>query len=848
MTKPGNLFIVPHAHWDREWYKPLEVFNVRYTGMLDSLLEHLDSGGKYPCFMLDGQSIGALDYLQARPSREDSFKKHSRSGQIQTGPWFVSPDLFMSGGETLVRNLMWGHNTSSRWGTPLSTLYVPESGGLISQTPQLMKGFGIEHLVFIRGIGNEVPSSEYVLQGADGTEVLATYLLKAYNNGGFLPQDTSAALRRIKDETDAIAGDTVTSWLLLNHGSDHLPPQYFLPELLEAIEKSGDYGKLKVGSYNDYFETIIEELNWERLPRLTGELIGARTYPILPGRHSARMDFKIRYSRVLNRLIYQTEPLAAILSMTGRPVPDALLSRAWELILENQHHNTVGGTVIDQVHREANIRVDKVRQLLDEEWQQAGGFLNDRSSPSEDGSTKAVVLNPLPWKRSGPVHIKGVLPGGKGASIKVTDREGNQVPSQVLNGIKDGPRDILIQATDVPGLGARVYKVEADSSPDVTQELSPVIANEFFRVGFEPGGTFYVEDLQGNFTIEGLNGFCDEADAGDLYNLSPIPGDITLTHVLKDPVMEMVESGAVRRTLRLTGNLSLPAGLTQDRKKRDSRYVDNPVTFLISLYQGLPMIECILSVENRAEDHRLGVTFPTSCKEDRILAGQPFDMVCRPVDTPSGDGWIETPSDRQPFEGILQCGDNNGGLAILSNCLREYGVTKSPRGNELVATLVRSVGWLCRHDLITRKVTVAPGLQTNGAQCREKMVFTYSLVPTGAHRDMSRMLKLFQQCRSPLSGMVPAPGMEPPEMFGGLELSPSSLVASGIIPLPGGGLILRLYNPTDNVVEGRIESFCPLKRWRTVEMSGRGKLKPMPMPVQITVQPRRIITLKLTPP
>ncbi len=851
MAKTRSLFIVPHTHWDREWYNPLEVFNVHLVEMQDGLLDHFESGGRFPCFMLDGQSILARDYLRVRPFHRESFGRYAREGRIQTGPWFVNPDLFLSGGEALIRNLLWGRRYASLWGEPQPVLYVPESGGLISQIPQIMKGFGMEHLVFIRGIGNEALSSEYLLEGADGTKVVATYLQKAYNNGGFLPENLEEAQKRIQRETMALENDTISSWLLLNNGGDHLPPQYFLLNLTEVLEKSGEYRRVKVGSYRDYYETIMKEIDRNQLPHLKGEIAGAREYPVLPGRNTARMDFKLNLSHVQNRLIHQTEPIGAVLSMWGRPVPDALLDRCWELLLENHHHNTLGGTVIDAVFREASLRLEKIRQLMDEEWKNTVSFIQNQGKRSETPeAVSAVVINPLPRKRTGPVLLRGAFPGDAGARLKVTDDRGNPVPCQHVPGKRGGShedRTILITASNVPGLGCRTYRVTSDPTPDVTCELSPVISNEFLQVGFEPGGTFFVKDLEEGFSFEGLNRFIDEADAGDSYNFSPVPGDMTLTNILRDPVMELVETGSVRQTLRLSGNLSLPRGLDAGGKGRDRRFVDSPATLLVSLYQGIPLVECILSLKNQSRDHRLGISFPLNLAVSRILAGQPFDLVNRELDTPSGDGWIESPRDRDPFEGLLLVGNDSRGMAIISHSLREYAVERTSPGCILRTTLFRSVGWLCRRGLVTRRVAVAPTLQTEGAQCQEEMLFKYYLAPTGSHRELPRVLELFQQCQGPMSGAVLPPGMEPGPVPGGLNLSPSSLVVSGIIPRRDGSVVMRFYNPTDEAVKGIIEPepHCPLSHWNIGDMAGEGSSEINLLPAEFSVPPRGIITLKL---
>jgi alpha-mannosidase len=175
------LFIMPHTHWDREWYKSMEIFRLRLVEMLDKFLDFHAQGGTFPPFTLDGQVLSALDYLEFKPERQEELSGLAGDGKILAGPWFVQPDLFLSSGEVIVRNLLEGTRAAAALGSCLKCLYIPESSGIISQAPQIMRGFGIEHLVFIRGIGDERISSEYMMEGPDGSMAVATYLVNAYN-------------------------------------------------------------------------------------------------------------------------------------------------------------------------------------------------------------------------------------------------------------------------------------------------------------------------------------------------------------------------------------------------------------------------------------------------------------------------------------------------------------------------------------------------------------------------------------------------------------------------------------------------------------------------------------------
>src|SRR5690606_39100423 len=66
----SEIVVVPHTHWEREWYEPHDVFRLRLVHMLDRLLVLLEEEPAYR-FTLDGQAAAIEDYLEMRPENRD---------------------------------------------------------------------------------------------------------------------------------------------------------------------------------------------------------------------------------------------------------------------------------------------------------------------------------------------------------------------------------------------------------------------------------------------------------------------------------------------------------------------------------------------------------------------------------------------------------------------------------------------------------------------------------------------------------------------------------------------------------------------------------------------------------
>ena len=165
--------LIPHTHWDREWYLPRATFHARLVALFDVLLERLQADGGLRSFLLDGQTILVEDYLRARPERDNEIKGLVKTGRLQVGPWYVLADELIPSGESLIRNLLLGAADAERLGGRLDVLYSPDAFGHPAVLPSLAREFGIKFGVLWRGLGGE-PGQDHDLykwNGSDGREI-----------------------------------------------------------------------------------------------------------------------------------------------------------------------------------------------------------------------------------------------------------------------------------------------------------------------------------------------------------------------------------------------------------------------------------------------------------------------------------------------------------------------------------------------------------------------------------------------------------------------------------------------------------------------------------------------------
>src|SRR5437870_2079538 len=282
---PTRVAIVPHTHWDREWYSPFQTFRLRLVRLLDALLPMLESDLSYSRFLLDGQTAVLDDYLAVRPEAEPALARLASSGRLAIGPWMVLMDEFMVSGETMVRDLQFGIERGASFGGVMDVGYLPDMFGHVAQMPQLLQLAGFEHAVVWRGVPAMVEHTAFWWEAPDGSRVRAEYLYGSYSNGRDIPDDAKRLVLRARDYEHELGPARLRDMLLMN-GTDHQMPQPWLGRVVaEANSVQREY-EFVVTSLAEY----LPAQPTDGLVTVSGELRAGARANLLTGVESKRVD------------------------------------------------------------------------------------------------------------------------------------------------------------------------------------------------------------------------------------------------------------------------------------------------------------------------------------------------------------------------------------------------------------------------------------------------------------------------------------------------------------------------------------------------------------------------------
>ena len=383
----NKIFVIPHTHWDREWYFAKDDIDIL---MEDNLQVIVNFGTKTRLknFLLDGQTSLLEEFRDGCPVLWNNIKELLTNQTLLTGPWFSQPDFFSTLAESTIRNLEIGKEFMDRYGLSTKTIYSPDSFGFPENLPSIFNHLGFKEFVFWRG-GSYDELQKTVIQnwtspGGESVKSFCYYygyfMLGAYfpyselkeelatkrdnlENVEILDEWVDRFILEAKNMIDNISEKTadVEHKMLVPLGGDQAPITSLIPNFIEKVNERDPNNEWIVSNFTTYFKEIKDA----KLSSFSGELKTPYRGRIHKTITSHRYDIK-RENRYIEILLYNVlEPLAVIYKQIFTKFElKGNFERAVRFLLLSQGHDSMGSCCTDSTNEDILLRLKRSKAII----------------------------------------------------------------------------------------------------------------------------------------------------------------------------------------------------------------------------------------------------------------------------------------------------------------------------------------------------------------------------------------------------------------------------------------------------------------------------------------------------
>lgn len=773
-----SVFVVPSFHYDVAYLKP-------YAGYLPDCFYILDEAIRIAMahegyrFLIE-QVILLEEYWERFPAQRAALKQLAQEGRIEVAPgMYVMPDMNHPDGESLFMQAKVGFDwLREHLGVQPRVCWIADCWGHPAQSPQILRQCGYDYYVFWRCMRRDVLRNTFVWRGLDGTTISSHWLARGYANlrfptamdavnaleltfVGCRPEDVNRTL----DDLGAYGREPV---VLLCNGGDMAHPQAAAPETLRRLNDSGQVPPMRFGTPSE----CLDAIDWSEKTAVAGEFNAA-----LQGTFTSNIFIKQENRRLTNRLL-AVESLAAVL---GKPVD---LRRAWKLVLKQQFHDIICGTITDEALRdcareftEADAAISSVATGLDTE-------------------SEPVVFNPLSWPRAEIIEHAG-------RRVKVT------VPALGFASLADAPLPAAMKVDEAlpQTFETEWYRATIDASGYVASLIDRASGRELVKGGaFAFGGL----TLQMDYGDLWLN-FRGPLDGGSLQSSltqndpdpldRKVPGEIVITQTFR----AQIERATVVSS-------SIDELVIEQHGRMNFWRLGVRFTTRVRLNTTTPRIEYETVLQPSGRHYRIRAAFPSS-----IVDGVRRDEIAMGIETGRVGEHV--------VQNWASWTDGRGGLAILNNGTPAANVCDGV----LMATLFRSVAMEYKTE---SAMSFAEGVEQR---------MRYAIMPVAAGDDVSVVRNGWEFNRPLMIGNFPS------SMIDGWNVEPAEVIVSALRP-HANGTFLRFYESVGRDAQVRLRVPGRFKSYVVTDGLERPSGEPTPVGdgIELTLRPFEIRGLLLS--
>ncbi|GHV98071.1 alpha-mannosidase [Lactobacillus nasalidis] len=703
-----KAYLVNHTHWDREWYFTTQDAQVLsdqlFTDVLDELEAHPEAN-----FTLDGQMSIVDEYLELHPENRDRIKKLTERGQLFLGPWYTQTDALVPNAESIIHNLIIGIlDARMNFGRAMMLGYLPDTFGFNANMPMLLGQVGIKDFLCWRGTDfkRQVQSPYFKWKSLGNRAVFAANFPLGYYTGQIALESKKHLQQFVEERLDPgikfEAENGNNAEVLIPSGIDQMNIVHNISQTVDDINKLSQH-HVEISTYPEFMSKLHDKV----LPVYAGEL----RYPAYSRVHrtigAVRSKNKRKNFQLEQSIQRRVEPLMLLAKKANIRVSQGLLIKLWKLTLDCHPHDTMGGSVTDNVAVDIDHRFKQAFEIADG----LENYIKKRLAQRLHLTDHDVLLfNTDPFAFSGYKTIEFI---SQSKSIEFDSK----YEATIIKSEYTPSRPNIMQLTskgyefkteagyykiyakvkvDLPGLSYCVlhFRDSKKELAELEKKNDSTITNCDVTLEFD-GTNFNLKTPERDF--KDVIRIHDQGNDGDTYDVSPLRGDHDLILPWTGKLIKESKNGHQR--LILSGSWVLPYDL-QDRRSK-AKQIEVSYQLILTFAAGERVLSGKLIVDNQVLSHRLRLEMKTGINSSQahaqIQGGFRYTKNV-PIENDWQKEFVEKPVNIYVFDRVVGLHDEACGLYFFGKGQKNYELIDK----SIFVTLMATTGQLGKANLLWR--------------------------------------------------------------------------------------------------------------------------------------------------
>ncbi|MGC9365276.1 MAG: hypothetical protein ACP5FZ_12010 [Fidelibacterota bacterium] len=795
------------------------------TDEIARFIESLEKRDLAGIFHLTFHAKYLEDLIESDSSWSAKIRKLCEDKKILIGPWYLTPNDYLANGESLVRNLYFGNKICYRIGNVMKVGFTRPCFDHNSQLPQIFNGFNIDTIYIPVSTSQQLPP-EFIWEGSDGSKslVVGIFLIQAIDqiNYRILDDICQYILRDGKES----CGKPV---IILEDIKENISDDSRVQEIVRYLEKQADV-QVDFVSFPDYFWNIKENLNIKSIRTLTRNVIPRMKTPFQESQVRCHRII-VKNSHAEQNLQFYGEPWDCIRTLVLGGSVNSNIDRFWKILLSLQA--SLYNCPYDDYQLKRMTRhkyLELIKEIDDLYAETVQKMLNHLQLPDAEGQLHVCMVNPLPFSRTQIVKVLLDIPAEVAREyIDIEDLSGNKIPCIQISRTEVAPvfedqgsgnrvqYNCILELKNMPALGYKTYRIVPVRKPVRLQKksLSPdanILENDFLRVTINTNGTFNVYSKETGAQYRNMGYFIDRDMTNEIEG-KPI----------SDPIDSRTQQPSV---VKLDDSILLSSYKIEYTWSRNGIAERTKLSVILSLDRLSRLLDLKIDIVDKADNHQICYYFPINFNVDHVYSDTRFDI-----------------QDILPKRNIR---DLEQYPVFLSSLV---GICDEVAGFILVCKEIRAVTLTTRrkpHLAMTLLDKYNAHLAANGTTI---LNYSFAFYPYVGGLENGQIIndaynKIYDVRAHQLSN---AKGDLPTQMEF-LSLSPSSLCFTALKMRADGTVLMRLFNPTAEFVNGLIRTHYPLQHAYNLSLE-EYRIENIGLKddytVPLLVPPKKIVTVEL---